>query len=161
MVHGVDRGSGDGGQGENPDRSTQPFGVSKTLSFYENPGLESTPTQHRRSKSDNEINQRVDTNTQGLDGDKDSVKPVWSKLRTPETEPGRFQGRPVAPCSPGMRTVGLITPPCAPRSKPTPTPPSVFLQPGARSVTLPRSWISSNYILVQKESLRDEDLVWL
>ena len=54
------------------------------------------------------------------------------------------------------RLAGLVTPPCNPRrARPRSSPDQ------SRSRTLPRSWISSNYILVQKESLKDEDLVWL
>ena len=191
LVRRVDRGGGDVGEAEDPHLTAQPFGVSETVSWYENPGAEWTPDPARRSCSSRHSleshTSRVDSSQHYMEspvqhtGFQPSQSQSQSSVNNSAVGTGQFaegtvqkadsagksvgQERPVSMVGPtrAVGLVGLVTPPCTPRVSGTPNPPTAALIAGveSRSRTLPRSWISSNYILVQKESLKDEDLVWL
>ena len=193
MVGGLDRGGGDGRRAENNHLQTKPFGVSKTLSFFDNPGLESTTPETRRKPNSDDIEspgtkpptfedpevlspqRKVQVQVEHpVDELRGAVRPVdkVGHYSRPELKSLQADGRRTG----SNRASLFICPPCAPRSllynNPTnPITPRCIqnnllinpqcFQSGAKSLTLPRSWTSHNYILVQKESLRDEDLVWL
>lgn len=110
-----------------------------------------------------EVNRETDSQATPETRAKLSLQDFFTQPRLPE--------KPLESSCPGSyvdktcfaaRFGGFITPSCAPSPKLLcQQPTSVVIQPNSKSFTLPRNWISSEYILVQKESLKDEDLVWL
>ena len=137
LVSGLDCRSGDGRQTEDPHLQAEPFGVSKTLSFYSNPCLELTPERSGRSSSQDGV--RLET-----------FPDVLSILNQPKITIHTL----VKP-SPSRSRRSI--PECMPTSGSSLRPG----EPGARSRTLPRTRVQSKYILAKKERFRDEDLVWL
>lgn len=120
--------------------------------YMESPVLHSSskPSQSLHHESENkDVASSTGTTSKG------TSKTAASVTANTAVEAGRTLAVESAAAATTM-LAGLVTPPCNPRrARPMSSPDQL------RSRTLPRSWISSNYILVQKESLKDEDLVWL
>ena len=157
LVAGLDCGGGIGGQAKDLHLPAESVGVSKTLNSYVNLGIEVTPSPARRGQNNTELErqERVDETVTAETHPPPSLNAVGAHRRrqsSPLAAPPPPRGQSVAP---GLEQ--FVTPPCLAERRSTPAPPTILLR-----STLPRSFNpASKYVLVQKDNVKDEDLVWL